>query len=434
MPLSAVPMIEDFLLGATAVLLSTPLAVLSAECLAALLPRRRDAVPAQDPARPPVAVLIPAHNEELTLAETLRSIQPQLRPGDRLIVVADNCTDQTAAVARSTGSEVIERNDSKDRGKGYAMDFGLRHLSPSPPSVVVFTDADCTLAPGTIDELAKQVVATGRPAQALYLMDPPPGGHLRDTVSACAFLLKNQVRPAGLSRLGFHCPLYGTGMAFPYSVLQQVSLADGNIVEDLQLGLNLVRLGAAPAFCPAARVTGRLPAEGAAAMTQRRRWEHGHVRTIVTQAPPLLADAIRRRSLVSLAAALDLSVPPLSLLAFGVTLGLAGLGAAAAMGAWRVPFVLLAFIVALSLASLTAVYLKFGRAILPPKALLGIPAYVAWKVPMYVAMLVRPQKQWVQTPRSTGASSPPAPPSSPRHDLPAIDSLEPLGATAAQND
>jgi cellulose synthase/poly-beta-1,6-N-acetylglucosamine synthase-like glycosyltransferase len=430
MSLSAVQLLEDLLLGATAVTLATPLAVLSAECLAALLPGRRG--PARRHVeRVAVAVLIPAHNEELTLPETIRSIQPQLRDGDRLIVIADNCTDATAAVARSLGAEVIERQDATKRGKGFAMDFGLRHLAQDPPYVVVFTDADCLLGAGAIDELAKQVTVTGRPAQALYLMDPPSGGHLRDAVSACAFLLKNQVRPAGLARLGLHCPLYGTGMAFPYPAIRNVPLADGNIVEDLQLGLNLIRAGAAPAFCPAARVTGRLPAEGTAAMTQRRRWEHGHVRTICTQVPRMLGDGLRRRSLVALAAALDLSVPPLSLLAFAVTIGLAVLGAAAVLGAWKAPFVLLAAAVVVTLVSLAVVYVKFGRAMLRPKALLGIPAYIAWKVPMYFAMLVRPQKQWVQTPRS-GATPPPAP-STPK-DHPTADPLEAVGATAGRND
>ncbi|HEY2586250.1 MAG TPA: glycosyltransferase [Tepidisphaeraceae bacterium] len=429
MLLPAVVLVEDLLLGATAVLLAAPLAVLGVECLAALLPQRRSAI-AESDERPAVAVLVPAHNEELALAETLRSIQPQLRDGDRLIVIADNCTDATAAVARSLGAGVIERQDANKRGKGFAMDFGLSHVAQDPPPVVIFTDADCLLAPRAIDELARQVKVTGRPAQALYLMDPPPGGSLRDAVSACAFLLKNQVRPAGLARLGLHCPLFGTGMAFPYPVLRQVPLADGNIVEDLQLGLNLIRAGAAPAFCPTARVTGRLPVENAAAMTQRRRWEHGHVRTIFTQVPRMLAEALRRRNVIALATAMDLCVPPLSLLAFGVMLGLIVLGGTAALGAWTAPFVLLASVVGITLVTLLGVYLKFGRTMLRPGALLGIPSYVLWKAPMYVAMLVRPQRQWVQTPRTGAAPSM----SSAATANASVDPLEAIGVTAGRSD
>jgi cellulose synthase/poly-beta-1,6-N-acetylglucosamine synthase-like glycosyltransferase len=428
MSLSAIQLLEGLLMGASAIALATPLGVLSAECFAALLPGRRPRR-ASDAARPAVAILIPAHNEELTLADTLGTIRPQMREGDRLIVIADNCTDATAGIARSLGAEVIERQDAHRRGKGFAMDFGLRHLANDPPAVVVFTDADCQLGPGAIDELARQVAETGRPAQALYLMEPPPGGQLRDAVSACAFLLKNHVRPSGLQRLGLHCPLFGTGMAFPYRILQQVPLADGNIVEDLQLGLNLIRAGIAPGFCPSARVTGRLPAEGPAAMIQRRRWEHGHVRTIFAQVPRMLGDAIRHRSVVGLAAALDLSVPPLSLLAFAVAVGLVLLGAAAVLGAWKAPFVLLAVAAGLTLACLLASYLKFGRTTLRPRALLGIPGYVAWKAPMYIAMLVRPERQWVQTPRAGMIQ-----PFDVTKGHSCVDPLEPIGAAPARND
>lgn len=421
---SAVELSGNLLLGSVAGALSVPLLALSAECLAALLPGRAGSSAGDEP-RPAVAVLIPAHNEEFSLPETLRAIQPQLTERDRLIVIADNCTDSTAGVARSLGAEVIERQDAHKRGKGFAMDLGVRHLASDPRDVVVFTDADCLLAAGAIDALARQVIATARPAQAVYRMEPPPGAHLRDAVSAFAFLLKNQVRPTGLKRLGLHCPLYGTGMAFPFPLLQRMPLASGNIVEDLQLGLNLVCEGVPPGLCPAARVIGRLPAEGAAAITQRTRWEHGHVRTIFAQAPRMLAVGIRRRSFVAIAAALDLSVPPLSLLTLIVTLGLIVLGTAAKLGAWWVPFIVLAGVATLTMASLIPAYLKFGRSTLPLRALLGVPAYVVWKMPMYCAMLLRPQKQWVQTPRSVA----PAVVSTVK-PVPAPKVLEPVGASA----
>ena len=90
-----------------------------------------------------------------------------------LLVVADNCTDDTAAVARISGSEVVERRDSERIGKGYALDFGLRHLDSDPPDIVVMVDADCRLAEGAIDRLAAACANTARPVQALYLMTCP---------------------------------------------------------------------------------------------------------------------------------------------------------------------------------------------------------------------------------------------------------------------
>jgi cellulose synthase/poly-beta-1,6-N-acetylglucosamine synthase-like glycosyltransferase len=83
-----------------------------------------------------LAVLVPAHNEEAGLCSTLESIKLELMPGDRLLVVADNCTDNTASLARSAGAEVIERCHLNNVGKGFALDYGLRHLDNSPPDIV----------------------------------------------------------------------------------------------------------------------------------------------------------------------------------------------------------------------------------------------------------------------------------------------------------
>ena len=92
-----------------------------------------------------LAVLVPAHDEGAVLLQTIADIQMQLRPGDRLLVVADNCADDTAGIARAAGAEVVERHDPDKRGKGYALDFGIRHLALDPPEVVIIIDADCRL-------------------------------------------------------------------------------------------------------------------------------------------------------------------------------------------------------------------------------------------------------------------------------------------------
>jgi glycosyltransferase involved in cell wall biosynthesis len=71
------------------------------------------------------------------IAGSLRSILPQLAEADRLLVVADNCSDDTAAIATAEGAETIERSDLAHRGKGYALDFGIRHLELDAPDVVI---------------------------------------------------------------------------------------------------------------------------------------------------------------------------------------------------------------------------------------------------------------------------------------------------------
>src|SRR5262245_5653981 len=179
-------------------------AVLLVEVVAAIaIQDRGDAgVPDVGDVRPSVAVLVPAHNESRGILTTIEGIKAQLLPGDRLVVVADNCSDDTAAVAATAGAQVVERHDPVRLGKGYALDFGLRLLSADPPQVVIMIDADCRLGPGAIDYLAVACETSGRPVQALDLMVAPQSSSMNYKVAEFAWRVKNWVRPLGLSALG----------------------------------------------------------------------------------------------------------------------------------------------------------------------------------------------------------------------------------------
>src|SRR5216684_5961806 len=111
------------LLDTIAACLAVPTVVFVIEICAASFLARREA-PRTAQRRGTVAVLIPAHDEEKGILTTLNDIKPQLRPNDRLLVVADNCTDDTAAIAASGGAEVTVRSDPSKIGKGYALDSG----------------------------------------------------------------------------------------------------------------------------------------------------------------------------------------------------------------------------------------------------------------------------------------------------------------------
>ncbi|MGB8698465.1 MAG: glycosyltransferase family 2 protein, partial [Thermosynechococcaceae cyanobacterium] len=131
--------------------------LLLVEVVAALQPRKRSGPIAWVAPRPPLAVLIPARNEEADIGATVKSILPQLNPGDRLLVVADHCSDHTAAVAQDAGATVLEHNDPIRRGKGYALEVGLKALATTPPAIVIFIDADCEIEAGSLDALAHRV-------------------------------------------------------------------------------------------------------------------------------------------------------------------------------------------------------------------------------------------------------------------------------------
>ena len=259
-------LVFSYFLTVLACLLAVPVFVFFVEIVASLLLRSPDiAFHSRKELRKSVAILVPAHNESAGIQSTLDNIKPQLLPGDRLLVVADNCTDDTAAVATRAGAEVIIRNDPETLGKGYALDFGIKHLELNPPEIVIFIDADCKAAEGAIDRLAATCAATNRPVQALYLMSAPDGSPVKYHVAEFAWRVKNWVRPLGLNALNLPCQLMGSGMAFPWEVIRAANLAHGSIVEDMKLGLELAQSGTPPLFCPAAKITSHFPSSAAGA-------------------------------------------------------------------------------------------------------------------------------------------------------------------------
>ncbi len=391
----------NYILLAATIALLIPVSVFCIECVLSLIPRRRRETKTLDP-RPSVVVLMPAHNEEAGIAESIKTITAQFNGRDRLIVVADNCSDRTAAVARELGVVVIERVDQQRRGKGYALDFGVQFMQVKPPEVVIIMDSDCIAEAGMIDALVAQVVATNRPAQAIYLMEHAKNPTPRDLVSALAFTVKNQVRPTGLARLQLPCLLTGTGMAFPWEVIRDANLASGNIVEDMQLGVDLTLARKAPRLCEAARVTGRLPENATAVAAQRRRWEHGHLHTLLTQVPRLCGRALVSGNLGAAAIAMDLAVPPLSLLMAIVAVGAFAASVMAVIGASWLPAAALGLGFVAIAGCVIATWAKFARKTLPLRTLVAAPFYLLWKIPISLAYVVRRQQQWNRTDRTVG--------------------------------
>ena len=387
----------DVFLLICAVGLLIPCSVIFAECIAALFPFSEENTEA-DIQNKKVAVLVPAHNEELVIGSTLKDLKSKLQREQEIVVVADNCTDKTAEIARKLGTTVIERNDTENLGKGYALDYGLQFMDRQPPDVVVFMDADCFVRQGSIEKLTQLAIATKRPVQATYLMSKPALPSPKDSVSAFAFKVKNQVRLLGLKRFGLPCTLVGTGMAFPWCAIRAMNLANGNIVEDMKLGLDLNIAGYPPLFCQSAAVTGYLPQQTQAAKSQRTRWEHGHLQTLLTYVPKLVEASVKQKRVDLLANALDLCVPPLSLLvAFWLLLMTASL-LAIFMGILT-PAMLTGIAGCLLMAAIITAWFKFGRKELPLVQLLTIPVYIFNKIPVYLQFIFKPVTSWVRTER-----------------------------------
>jgi cellulose synthase/poly-beta-1,6-N-acetylglucosamine synthase-like glycosyltransferase len=384
---------------ATALLVSIPTVVIFIEIIAAVTLPARASVP-QTQRRPRIAVLVPAHNESRWLLPTLTDIKANLISGDRLLVVADNCTDDTADVAVAGGAELVIRNDPERIGKGYALDWGLQHLLPDPPEVLIIIDADCKISHDAIGLLATKCVMTGRPAQALYLVTAPEGTTINYRVAEFASRVKNWVRPLGLNALNLPCQLMGTGMAFPFDVIRRAELATGQIVEDLELGLDLAQAEKPAEFCPYAIVTSCFPTSASAAKSQRQRWECGHIGIILGMVPGLVCRAIMRRNWSLLALALDSAVPPLTLLGLLVFTTVVISTLSKLFGYSSVALVVSSGTLAAFVVAIVTAWWVYGYDLLPPRKIGSVVSYVISKFPLYHRLLTHGSPtQWVRTER-----------------------------------
>jgi cellulose synthase/poly-beta-1,6-N-acetylglucosamine synthase-like glycosyltransferase len=230
-------------------------------------------------------------------------------------------------------------------------------------------------------------------------MHAPPGSGLMKKIAEFAWRVKNHTRALGYARLGLPCPLMGSGMAFNWELLSKADLANGHIVEDMKLGLDMARAGKAPHFCVAAEVHSSFPSSDSGTASQRTRWEHGHLSMIVSTVPQLLVESILKGRLTLLAMALDLSVPPLALLAMMVmALGVLGLLAALLTGL-LLPLLLAVLLVGAFGAGVLLAWWGYGRAILSAGNLLMVGVYILRKVPLYLRFLINRQVEWVRSKR-----------------------------------
>src|SRR5581483_11646634 len=222
---------------------------------AALLPGRP--CPPDGPARRRFALLVPAHDEEASLGRLLTSTAALAYPADRytVYVVADNCQDRTAEVARAGGARVEERFDQQEIGKGYALRWLLGRIRERGEAydAYVVVDADTVVAPDLLRRFDAHFEAGSQVLQAYYTVlnvGESPLAALRYAALAAVHYL----RPLGRRRLGLSCGLKGNGMAFAATVLEQVGWSWFTLAEDVELHLALVEAGYRVDFVPEATV------------------------------------------------------------------------------------------------------------------------------------------------------------------------------------
>lgn len=356
-----------------------------------------DAPPAIDVS---AVIVVPAHDEEPIIADTLTRLKGAAADRARILVVADNCTDSTAAAARSTGVEVIERVDPKRRGKGFALDFARLHLRSAPPDIVLVIDADCTVDSATIERLIAHCSASGRPCQAIDLQLPAPNAPPTMQLSIFAFYVRNVVRQRALQRLAGRVHLLGTGMALPWRLFDRAGLATDNIVEDLDLGIQLAQSGNPARLIEDTAVWSEAaPQDGA--LDQRRRWEGGYLQSAMKWAPRMLSLKLRRAEMRGVWSGVSLLIPPFALLLLiDVLLLIFSALALLLTRASPWPALCLAFVVALAGIGLLLAWALGGSRFASGGALLRAPLYILWKLPIYAGIARRgAPKEWLRTGR-----------------------------------
>ena len=388
-----------FVLLILSIVVLIPVVTFSLQCSLSFLPGRKNRFDSDQ--LPRLAVLIPAHNEEAIISGILEDVKSQAKENDRIIVIADNCEDSTAAVAKSHGAEVFERFDETDRGKAYALRFALEKLEEAPPEVVIVVDSDCRISPDTLAHLSSKAANLDRPVQGSYIFGEQQDGAASNNASSFTLWFKNHIRPLGSLRIGMPCQLTGSGMAFPWHVIRKVNVANQSLAEDTTLGLELAYAGHPPIFCPEARIDGQVPKEWGTLVQQRRRWEQGYLESILTNAPKMTWRSITSFRPGLLWAAFDLCIPPL-----GSMLGIAwivGNGVCdrifAYLGGSYLPVILLGIGAALMGCSLIFGWFVHCRDKVPVQAILAMPWFLVRKVAIYASLLIKREKVWLRTDR-----------------------------------
>jgi len=340
-------------------------------------------------------LLIPAHNEELLLGTILDRLRTLDYPADsyQIIVIADNCADRTAEVARAHGAEVLERTDLARRGKGYALDWALQRLLPDPRRFDAFLvmDADSLLSTNFLRVMNAALAQGHAVIQARYDVQNVHEGW-RTRLMTCALALAHYVRPLGRNRFGLSDGLKGNGMCFSRPVLANVPWSGESITEDIEYTLRLVQADIRIEFAPEAVVLAQMPTTGRQAASQRQRWEGGRY-ALFRRALRLLGEGLRARRPMVIDRALELIVPPFVELFTLPVLCLAGAAcwthfAPESSAAWWMVWAWGGVLVA------QLVYLGAGLIIarVPlsvASSLLFAPFYIVWKFGVYGALLLR---------------------------------------------
>jgi cellulose synthase/poly-beta-1,6-N-acetylglucosamine synthase-like glycosyltransferase len=261
------------------------------------------------------AIVIPAKNEAKVIGKTFDSIGNLDYPKELfdVYVIADNCSDDTAKISRTSGHCCLEREDENLKGKGHALKWALtKLLREADHDAFVIIDADTIVDPGFLSAVAGRVSRGAQAVQGYYDALHPWRSPM-ESLSYLGFVLSRNLRYKGRTRLGWTSNLLGNGMCFTRAVIQEFGWTATSIVEDIEyemiLHLNDIRV----VFAPEAKVYAEIPNTFRRSANQRGRWDIGKFRVRNRFLAKLLQAGIRKRDLSYFDSAMELLIPPFSL-------------------------------------------------------------------------------------------------------------------------
>jgi len=346
-------------------------------------------------------VIVPAHDEEASVAATIASLRAVEYPTAlyRIVVVVDNCSDRTSEVAQGAGAHVLVREDPLRPGKGRALAYAFERVVAEERDAAVVVDADTVVSPNLLTVFDAHLQRGAMAVQCDYAVRNARGSW-RTLLMAIALGSFHVLRSLGRERLRVSCGLRGNGMCFATALLRKVGYDAFSLVEDLEYGVRLGEAGHRVVYAPNAHVYGEMVTSEQASRSQRVRWEGGR-RRLRGYGWHLLASAGRKRDPVLLDLAVDVLLPPLSTLVLTVAVASGACCVAVELsGAWaaKAALAMWACCGAALVTYLIRGWQLSGTGWRGLVSLIHVPAYLLWKL----LLTVRPDQargRWIRTAR-----------------------------------
>jgi len=374
---------------------------LVSEVLSLLRRRRVSQVPVVSRQNPRLLILVPAHNEQLLIVGCVRSLLRMDYPPTqrRVVVIADNCNDKTAGLAREEGADVFERTEQELPGKPRAIAWALAQIDLTCWDACIIVDADSAVAPDFAVAISRLDPLNDIVFQAnIGVLNEYDNWltRLGGLLSRCRYEITYPLKQSA----GLNCPVMGNGMGFGTSLLIRDGWRAFSITEDSELYAIYTEAGVPIRQAMSAYLFSQEPRSLGQGATQRRRWLAGRIRVIREWAVRLIrAPRIGWHQKLDAFVELGLASPVLNLLGVLAIVLTALFAVTGRAGLW---------IAAFAVASLAGIVVTTVIGILrhpqpwrTATSFLMLPVYAAWRTVVAVATLFTlGDRTWRKTART----------------------------------